>query len=187
MKMILALIIGICAAMSAYAQPRKGVNNELSLSGSYQNYSSGSSSHSSGAFLLSPRFGFFVVEGFEVEPEVLLLLSSGGDPVYVLNGNVAYNFISSGKQVPFLLVGYGLANTVPIFNVPFAQTGFTVGVINVGAGLKVFLKEDIAIRVEYRYQNFSGRGRTYNFGYASYTEELNATIHTVQFGFTVLL
>ena len=150
MKTFQFIVISALATMSLFAQPREGKTKELGLSGSYQNYSSGSSSGSTGAFLVSPRLGFYVVEGLEIEPELLFLISSGSDPVYILNGNVSYNFISEGKGVPFILIGYGLANTVPFFNVPTTKTDFRVDVLNAGGGVKAFLKEDIAVRIEYR-------------------------------------
>jgi Outer membrane protein beta-barrel domain len=187
MKLVRFMLIVVLTATTLHAQPREGRNTELSLSGSYQNYSSGSSSGSSGAFLISPRVGFFVFEGLELEPEILLLLSSGSVPVYLLNGNISYNFISAGKGVPFVLLGYGIANTVPIFNVPFLNTDFGVGVLNAGAGVKIFLKENIALRIEYRYQKFSGEGSSGIIGFYSFTQRVDTRIHTVQFGISVLL
>jgi hypothetical protein len=188
MKLIRLALIFVIATIAASAQPREGKRTELSLSGSFQNYSGGGGSGSSSAFLISPRFGFFIVEGLEIEPELALMLSSGGDPAYVLNGNITYNFLSGGKSVPFLLAGYGLANTVPIFNVPWGQMGFKVDVLNLGLGLKSYLQEDIAIRLEYRYQNFSGHGRpTYDLAFGSFTQEVNARVHSLQFGFSLLI
>jgi len=187
MRTIELLTIIALATTSIIAQPREGKNKELSLSGGYQNYSSGSSSGSSGAFLLSPRLGFFVIEGLELEPEVIVMFASGSDAVYMFNGNVSYNFISGGKAVPFVLLGYGIANTVPVFNVPITRTDFSVNVLNAGAGVKAFLKEDIAIRFEHRYQKFSGEGGTINYGYFAYTQKVDTRIHTVQFGLSVLL
>lgn len=187
MKTLQFLLIIALTSTSMLAQPREGKNKELSLSGSYQNFSSGSGSSSSSAFLISPRLGFFVVEGLELEPELLFLLSSGSDPVYMLNGNVSYNFLTQGKGIPFLLVGYGLANTVPVFNVPFIRTDFRVDVLNLGGGVKAFLSEDIALRLEYRYQKFTGQGVTVNYGLMSVSQKVDARIHIVQFGLSVLL
>jgi opacity protein-like surface antigen len=187
MKTLPLIMILALAASASPAQPREGRNKELSLSGSLQSYSSGSSSGSSSAFLISPRLGFFVVEGLELEPEALLMLASGSDPVYVVNANVSYNFVASKKGVPFLLLGYGRANTVPFFNVPIRQTGFGVGVVNVGAGVKIYLIQDIALRIEYRFQRFYGEGEPTTFGDYSFTEKVDTRIHMVQFGFSVLL
>lgn len=187
MKPLQLILITALAATSLLAQPREGRNKELGLSGSYQNYSSGSGSGSSGALLVSPRLGFYIAGGLELEAEILALFSSGIDPVYMLNGNVSYNFLSAGRGVPFLLLGYGVANTVPFFNVPITRTDFAVNVLNIGGGVKAFLSDDIALRVEYRYQKFTGQGSTTNYGFYSFAEKIDTSIHTVQFGFTVLL
>lgn len=189
MRILRLLMIIALTTISLLSQPREGKNKELSLSGSYQNYSSGSSSGSSGAFLVSPRLGFFVIKGLELEPELLFMLGSGSDPVYMLNGNVSYNFISTGKGVPFLLLGYGIANTIPFFNVPFTKTNFRIDVLNIGGGIKIFLQEDIAVRLEYRFQKFTGQGEMYNYNYSYYTstQKVDTRINTVQFGFSIFL
>lgn len=192
MKTLHVAIIIALSAPVLFAQPREGRTRELSLSGSFQSYSTETSSYyesgsgTASAFLVSPRLGFFVFEGLELEPEILFLFSSGDDPVYVLNGNVSYNFLSEGNGVPFLLIGYGLANTVPFFNVPLTRSDFTIGVLNAGGGVKVFLKEDIAFRIEYRYQLFSGKGKTTYYDFSS-TRVVNTRIHSVQFGLSILL
>ena len=185
MKALLVFTL-LVSSISLFAQPREGKTKELSISGSYQSYSSGSSTGGSSAFLISPRLGFYAVKGLEIEPEVVLLFATGG-PTYVLNGNISYNFLGTGNGVPFLLLGYGIANTVPFFNVPMTRTDFTVGVLNVGGGVKAYVTEDVALRVEYRYQRFSAEGRTINSGFFSYTEKVDVRIHTIQFGFSVLL
>ena len=184
--LLLLLAIGIATAF-APAQPREGKKLEMTLSGSYQNYSSGSESQSTGAFLLSPRVGFFVVGGLEIEPEVIALFASGADPVYNLNGLLSYNFPAVGNAAPFVVIGYGIANTVPFFHVPLTKMDFTVDVLNIGGGVKVFVTEDVALRLEYRYQGFSGQGSTVAYGFFSYTEKVDMRIHTVEFGFSVLL
>lgn len=186
MKTLLLFAVCFASASTVLAQPREGLGTELSISATYQNYSSGSSSSSTGAFLLCPRVGIFVARGLEFEPELALMLTSY-DNTYMLNGNVSYNFISTGKSVPFILAGYGVANTVPMFNVPLYKINFGVGVLNFGFGIKSYFREDIAIRFEYRYQQFSGEGSSYNYGYYSYTEKVDSRIHTVQLGFSILL
>ncbi len=190
MKTFGVAIMMILVAASLAAQPREEKNFELSLSGSYQYFSFGEGSDGSGAFLISPRLGVFIVEGLEFEPEVLLMFASERDPVYVLNGLLSYNFLSVGKAVPFLLAGYGVANTVPFFNVPLTSYDFSVGVVNAGAGVKVFLSEDIALRIEYRFQRFTGEGEytsNYGFGSFSWTQKVDTRIHSAQFGISILL
>ncbi|MBI5474452.1 MAG: outer membrane beta-barrel protein [Ignavibacteriae bacterium] len=187
MKPLAKCLLFVAFVLSAQAQPREGKTRELSISGSYQNYSSGSGSSSSSAFLICPRFGIFVVQGLEVEPEFIAMLATGGS-AYVLNGNLSYNVIGAEKVVPFVLLGYGIANTLPLFNVPMTKYEFTVGVLNVGAGLKVFLRDDVALRLEYRFQNFKGEQKQHISGLIySYARKVDTQLHTVQFGLSLLL
>ncbi len=182
MKSLAAFALLTVLTFPAKAQPREGKTKELSISGSYQSFTSGNSSSSSSAFLFSPRLGIFVYKGLEIEPEVLLMFATGGT-VYVLNANFSYNFVNEGNAVPFLLVGYGIANTVPFFNVPLTRTDFTVDVLNAGGGLKVFLTDDVALRVEYRFQSFRGE-RTTSY---LYPQKYDVQLHIVQFGLSVML
>ncbi len=192
MKSICLATIMVLVATTLVAQPREGRNVELSLSGSYQHYSSENFSEGSGALLLSPRVGIFLYEGLEFEPEMSMMFAEGSSPEYMLNGLLSYNFTSLGKAVPFLLVGYGIANTTPIFNVPLASYDFSVGVVNVGLGVKAYVAENVALRIEYRYQHFTGEGETqsYGFGYGNsytYTPKVDVQLHNVQFGFSILI
>jgi opacity protein-like surface antigen len=186
MKTYKVLIFSTLITTFLIAQPNKQKYVELSFSGSYQDYSGEQSTGSTGALLFSSRLGFFVKEGFELEPEVLFMLSSGADPTYVLNGNVSYNFFSRRASTLFILIGYGIANTVPFFNVPFGRTNFSVGVVNIGAGIKAFLSDDIALRIEYRYQRYSGSHEESSYYGHSYTQTVDSRINSVQFGFSFL-
>jgi opacity protein-like surface antigen len=185
MKWILAAVLALMTTIPARTQIREGYNKELSLSGGYQHTSREGSSSGSGAILVAARLGFFVDRGFEIEPEVMLMAGTGFDAVYMLNGIVSYNFTVGPNGVPFLLAGYGISNTIPYFNVPSGRTDFMIGVLNAGAGMKIFLKEDVAVRLEYRFQNFSGSDDPVPGGF--YTQEVDYTLHTIHFGFSVLL
>lgn len=186
MKPFLVLLLGILTTTCLTAQPREGKHVELSLSGGFQSYSVDDNDATS-AFLLTPRIGVFLIQGLELEPEFTLMTVSSGDPMYMVNANVSYNFRTSGKSVPFLLVGYGFSNTFPIFNLPVTRTDFTIGVANAGAGVKIFIADDVAVRLEYRFQYFSGEGDRQFFGSFSYQNKLEVRMHTVQVGLAVLL
>ncbi len=157
---------------------------EAGFSASLQSYSSGGLSSTTN-ILISFQLGFFPAEGFELEPQVMLLAPSSGDALFAANANVAYNFNTGSKAYPFILVGYGIANSVPVFNVPFMRYDFNAGVLNLGLGLKGFVAENVAIRIEYRYQKFSGEGNTQVvYGFSS-TEKIDVTLQTVQAGLSV--
>jgi opacity protein-like surface antigen len=184
MKHLAVLIVVVLFTSEGPAQPEPG-NVEVSLSASFQNFGSENGGGSSSNFLIAPRVGFFPYKGLEIEPEVVLLAGEG-DALYMLNGNIAYNFLAAGKTVPFLLLGYGIANTVPIFNLPIADVGYSVGVLNVGAGAKVFFAKNVAVRTEHRYQRFSGE-ESVLFGSFQRTRKVAVRIHSVQVGLSVLL
>ncbi len=186
MKLIAFLFTVALASSISFGQVNWDKTRELSLTASYQNRSSGNSSGSTSSLLVSPRLGFFVVKGLELEPELLFMISTGSDPIYAVNGLASYNFISEKGTIPFVLVGYGIANTVPFFNVPFIGTSFRVGVLNLGFGIKARLSEDVWLRIEYRYQRYSGTGSVNPYIGYSYTQSIDSRINTVQFGLSYL-
>jgi hypothetical protein len=146
---------------------------------------------SSDAFLLLPRVGVFLFEGLEIEPEILFLSRSGVTPLYALNGNISYNFLGLERSVPFLLAGYGVANSLPYFDVPYTLTPFTVGVLNLGGGLKLFVRENIAVRLEYRYQRYQGEVERDSYwlvypNHFEFIEGVDVRMHTGQLGLSVL-
>jgi hypothetical protein len=120
--------------------------------------------------------GFFVTDGFEIEPEILLSKYKEEDVGIILSGNLAYNFnTSNGNLVPFILGGAGYANTI-IFLPKVAyesdeDDNWTV--LNGGAGLKIFISKPIALRLEYRFQKFLG--------------DTDITNHNIFFGISVFL
>jgi opacity protein-like surface antigen len=187
MKRYAVAMLAIVVTVPSFSQIREGKNNELSISGSFQNVSEEGHSDSESAILISPRLGFFVTGGLEIEPEAVVMIGSGAGLSYMVNANVAYNFPGGSNGVPFLLAGYGYANAVPVFGVPAYSPNYGLGVLNLGAGMKIFFAEIVAVRLEYRFQNFNGTGETHSYGDYSYTEDTDITFHTVQFGFSVLL
>lgn len=178
--LVIFLLLSVPIVLLGEEERRK---TEFSFSVSLQNVSIGEGNRST-SILIAPRVGFYVYQGLQIEPEAILLLGST-DPAYMLNGNLVYNFHGNEKAVPFLLAGYGIANTIPIYNVPIYSAGFMVGVLNLGFGIKSFVSDDIAFRGEYRFQRFAGeeRNQTY-FGYSN-TQKLTARIHSFQFGIVI--
>lgn len=136
------------------------------------------------------RFGYFLSANFEIEPEVQLLFLEDVDPTYSLNANIAYNFeIDSSNLTPFILAGYGIGNSVPIYGTLLPQeiygtSDLAVNQINIGAGLKIFVSENIAIRTEYRFQQYKYEKDYSNIDtVAKYTYSL----HNLLFGISIFL
>jgi OOP family OmpA-OmpF porin len=98
------------------------------------------------------RIGFFVHKGWEIEPELFLTIPTNETQYtgVLFLGNISYNFNGSKKFHPFIIGGAGIGNgpeTLSFVN-DWEQT-FTA--INVGAGVKYFVGDSAAIRVEYRF------------------------------------
>jgi hypothetical protein len=184
MRSILIFVFLACIPGVLYAQPRDEKPTELSFSGCYQAYNDSRYNDNYGALLMSGRIGICLNPEFEFEPEFSCLISRG-DPAYIINGNVCYNIVQAKPNIPFLLAGYGVSTSVPVFNDPLASLGRKMSVLNLGGGMKFYVSQDVAIRLEYRYQHFhAGVIPTTD---AIYSDELNASIHSMQIGITILV
>ena len=110
------------------------------------------------------------------------------DPGYVASFNLSLNFSQLSvemKAVPFLLAGAGFSNAQPIFQhfVPGKDwRDVTFKIINVGAGLKLFLSKSVALRLEYRFQKFNAGEKEIGFDDWRYTEKIGSTMHHVYWG-----
>jgi opacity protein-like surface antigen len=138
---------------------------------------------------LALRFGIYVYRGLAIEPEVHWSSLESAEPALSLHGNLAYNFdvATSPGQVrvmPFVLAGYGIGNSVPFSLSLYAPSSGTwnVGVLNLGAGLKAFITESVALRTEYRYQRYAW---SEDRGYSK--TETTEAFHNIFFGFSVFL
>lgn len=184
MKYALVVFWLVTLPLVLFGQEDMKKKTEISFSVSLQNVAIGEGK-SSTSFLAASRIGFYVYKGLQIEPEAIVLLGSA-DPAYMVSGNLVYNFWGNLKAVPFLLAGYGVANTIPIYNVPIYAMGSVVGVLNLGFGIKSFISDNIALRGEYRFQRFSGQQKTYSYyDYSTYSEKLTARIHSFQFGIVI--
>ena len=178
-----------------HGQTRKGVW-ELSISGylgtikqSYEwssRYGSGTSEgEAKGYILLAFRPGYYITEEFMIEPEILWTAHEDLPPSFAISANLAYNINIPDKHItPFVLVGYGIGNGIPITHrlIYRSSDKLDINVLNLGAGLKIFVSEPIAIRIEYRYQSYSHEDSE-----DSYTSESTTTYNTIMFGFSVFL
>lgn len=184
MRHMSPLIALLLLAVPLQAQFVPG-NVEASLSAGLQSIAGAGASSTN--IMLSTRVGFFPVEQFEVEPEFMIVKGENVTAMYMLNGNLAYNFkLPTGTASPFVLAGYGITNSFPIFNLLFQNYDTTIGVLNLGIGLKILVAKNVAVRIEYRYQKFTGEKTSTLFGYTS-TMNVDLTNHTVNVGFSVIL
>ncbi len=197
MKKTILLICLLFASGSLHSQTQPGTW-ELSVSGNLGSVSissetrgsyTSSYSESHSFFSLALRPGYYIVNDLALEPEVFWTAIEGDLPSFSLSGNLSYNFRIPDSQVkPFVLIGYGIGNAIPVFQRVFyrASDKFDIPVLHLGAGLKVFLTKRIALRTEYRYQRYSYE-QTYHYDSYNYTIKTKENFHNVFFGFSVFL
>ena len=140
-------------ATFALSQPVPGKRFELGTSVSFYSvkYEYADGFTNSWTVLSVPiRFGWFVWKGLEVEPELILTIPMGKDrsaTAHFLQANVAYNFETSGKFVPFIGGSAGFGNGIPNMGWSSGDKATAFGAL---AGVKYLLGNIAAIRAEYR-------------------------------------
>ena len=159
-RLIIALAIAVFAifafdtASAHIEQGRHELSGQVSLM-----IRSVESDGSFSALTLSTNYGYFITNALEIEPELLFSKYEHCESKFIVSMNLAYNFGGSNpdrKIVPFLIGGGGISNTILLYpGTPtwgLEEKSFTV--LNAGAGAKIFLTSQVALRLEYRYQQF---------------------------------
>jgi len=200
MKSNVALLLCFIVAGSiADAQFLKGTT-ELGLGGSLGSYttkstSSGlygnySNSETKNYAILNLSVGYYVADGLSIEPEISLMAMQGLEPSDLFLVNVSYTMPNpSSKFSPFILVGYGVSNSMQFPGLSIlgrVSDKLDVGVLNVGAGIKYLVSEDIALKMELNYRKESFTQTISYFGSSSSSDNTFATTGLL-FGFSVLL
>jgi opacity protein-like surface antigen len=187
------------AALPALSQTQPG-SWELSVAGNggslststetsggpYFNYSD---EESFSYLALDFRAGIFVAEGFSIEPECYFLALEEEPPVFNLGANLAYTFtIPESRVKPFVIAGYGIGNGVPVMQRLISRESdkLDIPVVRVGGGLKIFFTDQVAFKVEYRYEHYSYERSSSSYGY-SYTYKHEENYNNILFGFSVFL
>jgi opacity protein-like surface antigen len=132
--------------------------------------------------------GYFIFKGLEIEPEFIFTIpDESKNTGYFLMGNLAYNFKTSGKTMPFVLAGVGYGNGEPLLSWTMdLDTGVTA--YNLGAGIKYLVGDSAAVRVEYRFTHYAGKKtETWENEYYSYsyTNIYDRTDHQVLVGISL--
>jgi hypothetical protein len=139
---------------------------------------------------LDLRAGYYVVDGLSLEPEIYWLAVEGMPPMFNLGANAAYTFtIPEAPVRPFLTVGYGVGNSVPVMQRLFNRSSneLDVPVFRAGGGVKVFIVKQVALKLEYRYERYTQESSD-SFGpYFSYSSKTTSNFHNVLVGFSIFL
>ena len=143
---------------AVFSQPEQGTS-ELSFAFSFQARNAGGKSYT--FFNLPFRYGYFITQRIEIEPEVIYTKAEGLEPGFTLLGNISYHFLAEPNAFAFVLLGGGVSNSIPTgwsdLNV---YEDLTLAVLNIGLGVKTFVSKKGAVRAEYRFQHFSGENTT---------------------------
>lgn len=195
MKRLLSLLLVavFAAGATAWAQIVPGKRFELSTSASLFSVKYKDADESTTLINVPLRVGIYIFKGLAFEPELTLTFSSYGgnesNTAVLGSGNLSYNFSLQGNVVPFILAGAGYGNGQELLG--FAsdlETGILA--LHLGAGVKVLFNDTAAIRLEYRYTNYSGeKEHTYSFwGWSySYTTDYGRSDHKVMVGISIFL
>lgn len=192
---IMCMLLILCSF--AVAQFQQG-DVEIAFSGNFGSLetsrtSGGSTqSESSTYFNLSITPGYYVANGFSIEPEFALLAVEDEEPAQYVLGNISYTYRLPESDVAlFGRAGYGVSNSIQ-FPVPGGinlriSDKFDVGVLNLGAGVKYVIKNAVALRTEMNYRRHSWTTESFSFFGGSFKSERTYTNIGLLFGFSVLL
>lgn len=153
------LFLGVTFAAS---QPVPGKKFEFGTSVNFFSVSWDTADGYSGSWTIMNvpiRFGWYVWKGLSIEPEVIMTIplseDKGGDMAYFAGINLAYNFKTKGKLVPFIGGSAGIGNGIPYMGWVEGGSGEEVTAFGGLAGVKYLLGNIAAIRAEYRLLSYS--------------------------------
>jgi opacity protein-like surface antigen len=156
-----------------------------SVTSSYYN-NGGSDSESRNYFQLGIIPALYMVKGVSIEPEINILTLESQKPAFLILGNISYTLkLGSSHFFPYVRAGYGVTNS---FQVPVTgdlsrfSDRMNIPVLNVGAGLKTMLVENVLLRTEINYRKYS-----YAEDNAYYNYQLDVSSVSMIFGFSFLL
>lgn len=164
MKPQLTFAFTMFLSANTIAQVQKG-SKEISCSFAYSSVSASTRTSEKGADLTTHnnptrylttalRFGYFVSNPLELEPELHIFASSRALPITTFTLNLSYNFrIKESRFLPFALFGLGASNGLP-YCTDQSEERHVYSAMNLGCGVKYFLNEHVALRGEYRLQKF---------------------------------
>lgn len=159
---------------------------EFSVAFSYQSMKEKGDQEASWFYTLPLSYIYYLSENIGLGAELILTDAKDFDPEdenfgIILSAILEANFpLAQKSAIPFLLAGYGFSNGSMLFDrLAFHRyKDTTLGVLNIGAGIKFRFNESVFSRIEFRYLNFNG---DYN------TREIDVSYTNILFGFSVLI
>lgn len=110
-------------------------------------------------FLVTASFGYCIIDGLTIEPELDINLS-GDEASISIAGNISYTFhVTKKKILPFVKIGYGISNYYGSDNYSGGydsrSNAMDTKLINAGAGLRYLYSSGMALLFEINYRNYS--------------------------------
>ena len=187
------LIVGMNNLLQAQSEESfqlKG-KTEFSVAFSFQSVKQKEASEGSWILTLPLQTRYFVMQNIGIGAELIFTDGKGDQNTgYILNGIVEAAFPTPGGIIPFLNAGYGISNgSFPIDRLAIKDyEDVTLGVLNLGAGIRIPCGEKVFGKTEVRYQKFTGEYK-YITVIPEYppTIDLSTTYVNVLFGLSLLL
>ena len=132
---------------------------------------------------LSGFAGYYLFDGFSIEPEFGIFAIENNSPAQFIIGNISYTKLRKNSPFAFFgKIGFGLSNSViltssdkPLMTNP---DNFDTKIVSVGMGVKYILDYQIVLRGEF---NYKFQSRTIDFGTASDHVKVDARYETFSF------
>ena len=178
---------------SVQAQSDKSIRlkgkTELSAAYSFQSVKQKEASEGSWILTLPIQTRYFVTQNIGIGAELIFTDEKGEQNTgYILNGIVEAAFPTPDGIIPFLNAGYGISNGSYIIDRLAIKNydNVTLGVLNLGAGIRIPFGKKVFGKTEVRYQKFTGEYK-YDTFFGTQAIDIGTTYVNVLFGFSLLL
>jgi len=170
------------------------IQNFYPYDSSYYEYSSQQSDREFN-LLFTASFGYCIVDGLTIEPELDINLVTDNETSISLIGNLTYNFnIPRKNTYPFIKLGYGLSNYYSDSHYGYSNesggNSLDTRVFNAGAGLKFLYSSGMALKLEINFKNYNySTTSSYTDQYYHNASQLDGDMNviSVSIGFSILL
>jgi hypothetical protein len=187
MKKIIALTLFVVFFTTVKSQE----NKLLDLKGKFELSPAFSFQYIQNTFLVNipVRLNYFISKKISIGTEVMTTFTEDlSSPGLICNLLMEADFTEGNKAFPFLTAGYGISNgAVPIDRMAIQNYDTKkLGVLNLGAGLKIPLNNKILVRTDLRYQHFHGKENV-DYEYDGYDPKIHVGTFSATFGISFLL
>jgi len=186
--LLISVTNNLAPAQSGNTLQLKG-KTELSAAFSFQSMKEKGFSESSWILTLPVQIRYFITQNIGLGAEMIFTDGKGEENSgLILNGIVEVAFPTPDGVIPFLNAGYGISNGSYLIDRLAIKSydDATLGVLNLGAGIRIPFGEKVFGKTEVRYQKFTGEYK-YDSFFGTQTIDIGTTYINVLFGLSLLL